>query len=222
MKTLRYQSPLIVCILLILILLKLPTGFEGAVTYQEAERCVATVTSVDNSSIVDTGLVRSGEQRCVLKIEDGKFKDQTVTGVNMLRGSLEQDKLFSEGDRALVVVSYQGETVSNVTMIEHYRIPGELVMAGMFVLFLIFFAGRNGVRAVFSFILTIVAIWKLLTPMYLKGESHLGGTCSSHAADDHYYCYGLRIRPAVCICRQRSIFGNFGDMCIGDIIYGYV
>ncbi|WP_405319421.1 YibE/F family protein [Frisingicoccus sp.] len=169
MKTLRYQSPLIVCILLILILLKLPTGFEGAVTYQEAERCVATVTSVDNSSIVDTGLVRSGEQRCVLKIEDGKFKDQTVTGVNMLRGSLEQDKLFSEGDRALVVVSYQGETVSNVTMIDHYRIPGELVMAGMFVLFLIFFAGRTGVRAVFSFILTIVAIWKLLTPMYLKG-----------------------------------------------------
>ena len=36
----------------------------------------------------------------------GKFKGRTAEGVNMLNGSLEQDKLFSQGDRAQVVVSY--------------------------------------------------------------------------------------------------------------------
>ena len=41
------------------------------------------------------GLVRSGEQRCQLEILDGRFQGRTVTGINMLNGSLEQDKLFS-------------------------------------------------------------------------------------------------------------------------------
>ena len=31
------------------------------------------------------------------------------------------------------------------------------------------FAGRTGVRAIFSFILTILTIWKLVVPLYLNG-----------------------------------------------------
>ena len=60
----NYHAPVLVCLLAIVILLFLPTGFEGALIYQDAERCTARVLSVDNSTIVDTGLVRSGEQRC--------------------------------------------------------------------------------------------------------------------------------------------------------------
>ena len=48
-------------------------------------------------------------------------------------------------------------------------IPMELVMGAIFILFLILFAGRTGVRAVLSFFLTVLAIWKLLVPLYLKG-----------------------------------------------------
>ena len=166
---LRYHLPLIVCVLLIALLLMLPTGYEGAVQYQQAERCVGEVTAVDNSSIVDTGLVRSGEQRCTLDIQNGPFQGQTVVGVNMLRGSLEQDKLFSVGEKAQVVVSHTDGTITNVTMIDHYRIPWEMVMAAGFVLFLVLFAGRTGLRAIFSFVLTVLALWKLLVPLYLKG-----------------------------------------------------
>lgn len=165
----RYHAPVLVCLALILILLALPTGYEEAVQYQEADRCTARVLEVDNSAIIDTGLVRSGEQRCTLELLGGLFKGQTVTGVNMLNGSLEQDKLFSPGDKAMVVVSYTGETVTNVTMTDHYRLSWELVMAAGFVLFLILFAGRTGVRAIASFVLTVLALWKLLVPLYLKG-----------------------------------------------------
>ena len=103
---LLYQEaePVLVCLLAIVFLIFLPTGFEGALLYQEAERCTARVLEVDNSTIVDTGLVRSGEQRCELEILDGAFEGQIVTGINLLNGSLEQDKLFSPGDRAQVVV----------------------------------------------------------------------------------------------------------------------
>ena len=168
-ERLQYSAPVLVCVLLIAVLLLLPTGYEGAVQYQTAERCVAEVTAVDDSSIVDTGLVRTGEQRCTIYITSGKFKGQTASAVNLLQGSLEQDKLFSTGDKAQVVISYSGGEILHVTMIDHYRIPGELLMGLMFIVLLVLFAGRTGLRAIFSFVLTVLAIWKLLVPLYLKG-----------------------------------------------------
>ena len=117
----NYHAPVLVCLLAIVILLFLPTGFEGALIYQDAERCTARVLSVDNSTIVDTGLVRSGEQRCELEILDGLFQGRRAQGINMLNGSLEQDKIFQPGDTAMVVISYQGDEILNVTMTDHYR-----------------------------------------------------------------------------------------------------
>ena len=166
---LRYNAPLLVCVLAIVVLLLLPTGFEGAVNYQEAESCTAEVTAVDNSTIIDTGLVRSGEQRCTLTILNGKFQGREATGINMLNGSLEQDKIFAPGDRAMVLVSYDGDEILYVNMVDHYRIDWELVIAAGFVVLLIAFAGKTGLRAVASFALTILALWKVLIPVYLKG-----------------------------------------------------
>lgn len=166
-EKIQYHAPVWVCLLFIAWLAILPTGYQEI--YREAEQCVAKVIQTDESKIIDTGLVRSGEQRCQLEIVSDKFKGRTAEGVNMLNGSLEQDKLFREGDRAQVVVSYNADEILMVTMIDHDRIPMELVMGAIFILFLILFAGRTGVRAVLSFFLTVLAIWKLLVPLYLKG-----------------------------------------------------
>ena len=166
---LRYNAPVLVCLAAVILLLLLPTGYEGALLYQEAERCSAQVVEVDNSTIIDTGLVRSGEQRCTLEVLDGIFKGRTVEGVNMLNGSLEQDKLFVPGDKALVVISYDGDEVLSVTMTDHDRSTGELVLAALFILLLVAFAGRTGVRAVLSFVVTVLCLWKILVPLYLKG-----------------------------------------------------
>ena len=165
----KETAPVLVCIILILVLMLLPTGYEGAVQYQEAERCVAEVVAVDNSSIVDTGLVRSGEQRCTLRFTNGVFAGQEAAGVNMLQGSLEQDKLFEPGDKAQVVISHSGGVITHVTMIDHCRISGELVLGVLFVVFLVLFAGKTGLRAIFSFALAVLSIWKLMVPLYLKG-----------------------------------------------------
>ena len=100
----RYYAPVAVCLLLILLLALLPTGFEGALNYQGNDRCAARVVAVDDSAVVDTGLVRSGEQACTLELLGGAFKGQTATGYNMLNGSLEQDKIFAVGDKALAAV----------------------------------------------------------------------------------------------------------------------
>lgn len=166
-EKIQYNAPVWACILFILFLFFLPTGYQEI--YREADQCVAKVLETDDSAIIDTGLVRSGEQRCKLEIISGKFKGEQIEGVNMLNGSLEQDKMFYPGDTAQVVVSYDGDEILMVTMIDHNRIPMELVMGAIFIIFLILFAGRTGIRAVLSFLLTILALWKILVPSYLKG-----------------------------------------------------
>ena len=166
-EKIQYNAPVWACILFILFLFFLPTGYQEI--YREADQCVTKVLETDDSAIIDTGLVRSGEQRCKLEIISGKFKGEQTEGVNMLNGSLEQDKMFYPGDTAQVVVSYDGDEILMVTMIDHNRIPMELVMGAIFIIFLVLFAGRTGIRAVLSFLLTILALWKILVPSYLKG-----------------------------------------------------
>lgn len=167
---LNYVTQLILGFLLIIILIAIPTGYEGALIYTESEKCKAEVISTDESSVINTGLVQSGEQLCELKILDGMFEGETVEGVNMLSGSLENDKMYSPGEEALVVVSYDDAGgITSVTMTDHYRVDKEVILAIMFIVLLILFAGKNGVFAVLSFVITVLMIWKILVPCYLRG-----------------------------------------------------
>ena len=44
-------------------------------------------------------------------------------------------------------------------------------MLAIFAVFLVIFAGKNGFQAILSFIITVLMIWKILVPCYLKGYS---------------------------------------------------
>ena len=68
-------GPVCIWTILLIILLLMPTGFEGAKTYKNAERVRAEVLEIDDSDIINTGLVRAGEQRCKVKILDGNLGD---------------------------------------------------------------------------------------------------------------------------------------------------
>lgn len=161
--------PVILCLILLVVLIVIPTGYEGAVIYQGTDRCAARVLSVNNDNIIDTGLIRSGEQTCEIELLGGKFKGQIAEGYNALNGSLESDKIFKEGDKALVVIDYQENEILSINMIDHYRINKEVILALCFVVFLVLFAGKTGIRAILSFVITVLMIWKVLVPCYLKG-----------------------------------------------------
>ena len=90
-KSLRRSKtflPVLLSLLLLVVLLLLPTGYEGAQAYKNADRVQALVLSTDESDIVDTGLIRSGEQRCRVRILGGQFKGEETHAVNRLNGSL--------------------------------------------------------------------------------------------------------------------------------------
>lgn len=165
----KNNMPVVFSVLLIIVLMLIPTGYEGKLTYQNADRVKAEVISADNSDITDNGLIRTGEQRCEVKILEGKFKGKITAAVNRLNGSLAQDKIFLQGDTAFIVVSYSNDKITAVTMTDHYRLDKEAFLAGMFLLLLILFAGKTGLRAIISFIATVLLMWKVLVPCMLKG-----------------------------------------------------
>lgn len=161
----------IVGLILIGILIAIPTGYEDALIYQGTERAIGEVIKTDNSAIISSGLIQSGEQSCTVKIENGIFKGQELEGVNFLSGSLEKDKVYEVGDRALLTISYDGDNVKSVVMSDHYRLNKEIILLAIFAVFLVIFAGKNGFQAILSFIITVLMIWKVLVPCYLKGYS---------------------------------------------------
>ena len=54
-------------------------------------------------------------------------------------------------------------------MIDHFRIGWELLLVIIFTSFLIVFAGPGGIRAMFSFVITVLCIWKVMIPFCLNG-----------------------------------------------------
>lgn len=166
----RTLAPVILALILMVVLIFLPTGYEGALTYQNAERVKAKVLSTDESDVFDTGLLRTGEQRCFVRILEGKFEGREVEAVNRLSGSLEQDKIFAAGDVAFVAASHKDGEISYVSMTDHYRMDKEALLAGIFLLLLVAFAGKTGLRAILNFSVTILMMWKILVPCLLKGH----------------------------------------------------
>lgn len=75
-------------LLAIILLLFLPTGFEGVLQFKDAEKCKVLIEEVDNSSLIDTGLIRTGQQVCKVLFLNGRFSGQTSVGWNMLGDSL--------------------------------------------------------------------------------------------------------------------------------------
>ncbi|MBP7479642.1 MAG: YibE/F family protein [Spirochaetaceae bacterium] len=169
--------PLILCGVFFVILLLLPTGFEQAAQFKDAEKSRARVLSVSNDRIINTGLIRTGQQLCTVEILGGKLKGITSDGYNTLNGSLESDKIFSQGDIVQCVIHYEKNNneyvILSLSLIDHYRIHYEIILFFLFAVLIIIFAGKTGLRSLFSFVLSILSIWKILIPLLLKGVNPL-------------------------------------------------
>lgn len=158
---------IIILLILSIVLLMLPNEFSDK--KNESIRAKAKVISVDNSQLEQRGIIKTGVQSVRVKILDGPFKGTEFTSPNNLRGQLEIDKMFAVNDTALVVIDKVGNKLSFVNIIDHYRLNLELVLIFIFIALLIGFAGWTGVKSVISFVFTILMIWKVLIPLFLKG-----------------------------------------------------
>lgn len=164
----RIIFPIIYTLVLVALVL-VPTGFERDI-YYNAEGAKAKILSVDNSTLLQIGLFRDGEQRCEVELRSGSHKGEVHEAVNLFSGSLENDKVFAVGDIAWVLVERDSDdAVIFVNMIDHYRMTKELLLALVFAAALVSFAGWKGARTILSFMFSFLVVWKILIPCALKG-----------------------------------------------------
>ena len=125
----------------------------------------ANVVEVDDSSVMLHGLVEYGTQHLKVDLGDrGVFAAE-----NELRAQLDLDKKFKVGDTALVVVPAELQSDTILLARDHWRLGwGGALFAG-FCLLLIVFGGWTGAKALFSFLFSCLAVWKLLIPLCLAG-----------------------------------------------------
>lgn len=157
----------LVIAILCIILYFLPTGFPTQ--DDDYVRSKAKVTAVDNQAIHQRGVVQTGVQAVSVQVVGGEFAGQEFEATNTLLGKLEMDKVFQTGDTALVVIKGEHGRIIAANLIDHYRLDQEALLFGLFILALFWFARWTGVKAVLSFVFTILVLWKVLWPLFLKG-----------------------------------------------------
>ena len=130
---------------------------------EEGKLIRVKVLQADNSDLKKHGLVLYGSQHLKLKLSDGSLRD----GNNELRAQMELDKLFKPGDTAVAVYSESGE----ITVKDHYRTHWIFILTGAFALLLLIFGGWTGFKAMATFAVSCVVVWKGLIPLVLSGWS---------------------------------------------------
>ena len=125
----------------------------------------AEIVETDDTGIALHGLVEFGTQRLKVRFADGSIHD----AANELRAQMELDKKFKVGETALVVVPSQIREGDVLVARDHWRMGWGFVFFGAFCLLLCVFGGWTGAKALFSFVFSCFAVWKLLIPLVLDG-----------------------------------------------------
>jgi uncharacterized membrane protein len=123
---------------------------------------------VDNSEIIQRGIVKVGTQALTVEILNGPYAGTEVQAINELIGKMELDKIFAEGDIALMVLTLKGDEIYFANAQDHYRINIELILLFCFAILLVAFGGLTGAKALLSFVFAGMMIWKVMIPLFLK------------------------------------------------------
>ncbi len=130
----------------------------------------ARVLTVDNSQLVQLGLLHTGTQLLTVEVLSGRFAGETFPAANELRAQIELDKLFKPGDIALVGIlnhAIPGKTMINAQ--DHYRLGWSAVLFGLFGVLLLLFGRLTGFKALLSFVFSCMVVWKVLVPLCMDG-----------------------------------------------------
>ena len=132
---------------------------------REGRTVRAAVLAVDNSGLTKHGLLLYGSQKLEVDVGGERFSAN-----NELRGQMELDKVFSPGDTAMVVI-HPGDRPgkSMLTAQDHYRNFWSFSLFAGFCVLLCLFGGATGLKALFSFVFSCIAVWKLVIPLVLRG-----------------------------------------------------
>ena len=207
--------------LLTVLLIFMHTGFERPSVHGVMAR--AEVLSVDNNGVKRIGFISEGAQLIKIRVLDGQYAGTEVDGSNTLIGKLEMDKFFQPNDTALVGLDIDPATgrIAYANLIDHYRLHVEALLFALFACILLLFAGMTGAKALVSFVFSIVMVWKILLPLFLKGYDpvflSLGVTMIITAAI--IFLVGGLTRKGAAAFLGAAV--GIGITCLLAVVFGY-
>ena len=132
----------------------------------------ARVVETDDGDIVLTGLLEYGTQHLSVEMLEGPAKGLRFRAENELRAQLDLDKKFAPGDVAVVTWPDGGAKEGDTLVArDHWRLGWALALFASFAALLVAFGGVTGAKALFSFVFSCLAVWRLLVPLCLNGWS---------------------------------------------------
>ncbi len=105
------------------------------------------------------------------ELRSGPLRGREVEVLNELKGAMELDEIYLPGQS--VLVEYAANPEGSITAAYargRYRIDLTLLLVGLFAVLLIGVAGLTGLKALLSFGLAVLMLWKVLYPSILKGH----------------------------------------------------
>lgn len=141
-------------------------GPESLVESPDFATSRAEVVETDDSGIETHGIVEYGTQHLRVRLPDGSVKDAE----NVLRAQMDLDKKFRTGDTALVVIPENPREGDPLVARDYWRLGWAGFLFAAFSLFLVVFAGWTGLRSIFTFFFSCLAVWKILVPAVLAGR----------------------------------------------------
>jgi uncharacterized membrane protein len=130
----------------------------------------AEVLETNNEEVFQYGLVKQGSQYVTFKILNKDLKGEEFSTYNDLIGKMEFDKFVHPGDKILVE-RFKTQFNDNYRVVDFYRFNSEIILFSIFAIILILFSGWTGLKSLLSFVSTILVIWKIMIPLFLKGEN---------------------------------------------------
>ncbi len=131
----------------------------------------AQVVAVDDGHLFTQGQARLGSQKLTLVIDSGALAGQPVAGViNRFSGSMEYDEYYAVGDGVWLAVRSTGAGQLQGQIVARDRLAPLAGLFGLFALGLLLYAGRVGLRALISFVGSVVILWQGLIPHLLAGD----------------------------------------------------
>lgn len=155
----------------LLLILLLITGMSIAEnTMTRDSEYTAEVISVDNSRMEGIGLAPIGSQLLTVEILNKDMKGEEHDAINALMAAVDMDTIVEVGDKIVIDVNRDSSgQISSIYMVDFYR---QGILMGLFILFaflLVAYAGKTGIKALVSFIATLVIMWFFLIPRILSG-----------------------------------------------------
>ena len=131
--------------------------------------CIGRVIRLNTTESVD--------QVVTLRITSGRFRGQIVDFDNQKIGRVFSDRDFFIGDRVFLEIPLRTkdqQNVDSVRLLERFRTPFLLYLAGFFSCLMIIVGGAKGMRALLTLVASALTVFYILLPLLAKGYNPIG------------------------------------------------